>query len=1216
MKNHISPCNHPESYLSGSTVESMIDRSKELGCPYFAVTDHGTLASIIRAYIYCKEEGVKLIPGIELFFKDSDCDLARNTESEKIKYFKIIVHFKDQAAYQYVVKMISDQSKRKITIGENEHKIFNWNDLREISKYNVTITTSNVECMVSKHLLVGRADVGVAYYKRLKEIFGSDRFYPSILPFRHDRFWKTFVKTRLNNKIVNLPAYDRVETNIKGKNRPRVIDLTYSRETNVKLTHLYVNKIKHKIKDDCQDILSTQVINDFDMIPGGDVQIKANRFILALARQSGDYNKILINNYSYYATADDKVVQDMKLGEEKRIFQTQYVRSTEESRDYIKEELKLDNESINKFIENSYAWASNFDNFVLKYDYKLPYFEEPEKKLIQIIKDVGRMRWDDPIYVKQFKEEFDLLTKNGKINLIPYFLPIEDIYRFYKENGYLVGPGRGSSSGFLISYLIGITHVNPIEYELHSSRFLTLDRVQTNKLPDIDFDMEDRIPLVGRDGNGGYLFNKYGNKAAQISTRTLLRIKSAILDANRFVNGGKLEKEISDLSKSLPTTPQGVNDNEYIFGYNDNDGNYVQGLIDKSDDLRGYSEARPKEWDIVKRALSLSRQVGRHACAFIISNRPIEEDVPIMEIGGVKRVTQFEHKYCEFAGLVKYDFLVVDALKDIRVCMDHINKKNGDNIETGYFKHNGEKVFIWHLPQNKEVYDMLGNGETETVFQLNTTSATPFVKEIKPQSIMDCAIITSLVRPGPLGFKDEVTGRNMAEEYVERRYGRSGSEIPILEKLIPETHGTFVYQEDLVRIVKELANMSIIDAENVREFMGKKKMKLLESLKPKFIDGAIKKVDLETAEKIWSMMITFGGYGFNKSHAVAYSITSYACAFLKYYYPLEWWASILTNKDDKEINEVLYKYVKDMVLPPDVNLSNEEITIDYDNKKLRNKLSTISGLGKNTADKIISNRPYSSVYNFVKKKPCGESLSKKLVHVGILDSLFDKNDTLLTKMQKYEDASELVAYENKVGQYKKDAGELAKSEADASKLNRKIKSLKNLIEKGPIKGSVDNIYIALHPVTDYLLKKQIFPTMNLDLHKILTNHSKTMIFPRNGNYSIMDERGRENKLVSGEYLQTVDSSDVDGYDYFVTAGYVVNMEEFTYHGGAKKALKLIIDSSGYISEKVVWSDRETNELVYPKNLKKGSIAYFFYYKKEGKPYTNINNIIVENEGVL
>jgi DNA polymerase III alpha subunit len=854
---HINPCNHPESYLSGSTVETMIDRAKELGVGYFAVTDHGYMSSNLKAYYYGKDNGIKVISGVEIYFKDKDCPILNGKSLSNIKYFKLIIHAKDQEAHQKLVSLSSNYEKT-IVIGEKKHKTWTWADLEEISKYNVTICSSNVEDMVIKHMLMGKKEAGIAYFQKLNALF-KDRYYLSIIPFSYNKHWTELVQIKLSgNKVINLKATDRVETNKYDRGTAK--NLTYKKDGTDEFLHaIYINKIRYSVKPEHSKIISVKYVNDFQDIPDGDIQFKANRIAVAIAKQFNMLDKLLINDYSYYAQEDDKVVQDMKLGEENRIYQAQFMRSKQDV-DLTALELNYDD-----LAKNSVEWAKNFDSFVLKYDYKLADVgEDPVGQLMQAIKDTGRDKLlENPIYKKQFEEELKLLTDNGVLNLVPYFLPIVDISKHYNKNKKLVGPSRGSSGGFLLAYLCGVTHIDPIKYKLSSSRFLTLGRVKSGRLPDVDWDCEDRGLLVGEDGNSGYLERVYGDKFAQCSTRSLLRIKSAILDANRFVNNGKIEDSIQKLSKTLPNTPQGISDHDFVFGYTNNDGEHIEGLLEKSEALQEYATSRPKEWGLVKKALSLSRQVGRHASAFFISNSPIANTVPTMEVGGVKRVTQPDAKYCEKAGLIKYDFLVVSCLKDINLCLQKIAEKQGREYKTGYIKHNGIDTFIWDLPEDQGVYRDLWEGKTETVFQLNTSSVTPFVQKMQPKNIMELATLTSLIRPGPLDFIDEKTGRNMAEEYIERKLGRSKGGVPILDEMFPETYSTLVFQEQITRIAKEIGGMDDEQAEEVREAMGKKKVKLMEQIKPKFIGVAKEKVGIKTANDLWDMMATFGRYGFN-----------------------------------------------------------------------------------------------------------------------------------------------------------------------------------------------------------------------------------------------------------------------------------------------------------------------------------------------------------------
>lgn len=1211
MMNFISPINHTESALSGSTVSAMIKRTKELGLDYFAMADQGTMLACLKSYMKATSKGVKPILGVEIYFKDKNCDIIANTPAENIKYFTLALHAKDQDAYQALVKMVSED-KDKVQVGEQFFNLYNFEDLQNISKYNITVTTTDVESIVAKPLLVGRADISVKYYQKLKDIFG-DKFHPSLITYPYDKYWNALVRAEIGGITVDLPVDSMMATD--RFNKAKVAELA-GNHRHSEIKQLTINGVNFNVKPSHNKIGKASIINVFSDLPGGDVNANANKLILSLAMKHGDLDRILLSSYSFYAGAGDKVVQDMKLGSEKRFSHKQHMRTSEEAMEYLKS-IGVKQELVEKFIQNTHNWANLFSEFKLDYTYRLPNPEtdNPEKKLMEIIKEVGRMKWDDSRYTEQLKEEFKLLSQNGVVNLIPYFLPIVDVYKYYDDNGHLTGPARGSAGGFLISYLVGITHIDPIKYELSTSRFLTMDRVKQGNLPDIDCDLESREPLVGSDGNGGYLFERYGKRAAQVSTRTLLRVKSAILDANRFINGS-VQEEVAALAKSLPNTPPNTNDLEFVLGYEDDRGNHIDGLIDLDPKLKKYSEEHPDEWDIVIRALSLSRQNSRHACAFVVADRDIEDVVPIMEVGGVKRVTQPEHKECEWAGLIKYDFLVVKQLQDIKLAIEYINQKNNDDKERkpGWFSHKGQETYIWDLPEEQDVFNMLSRGETESVFQLHSVTATPIVMDVRPTSVVDCAVITSLGRPGPLDFIDEKTGRNMAEEYAARKRGESKSDLPILDEMLPETYGVLVFQEQITKLAKELAGMNVEDAENVRIAVGKKKKKLIDSLKPIFVEGASKRVGAETANTVWDMMETFARYGFNKSHAVAYSVISYACAYLKFHYPLEWWAAVLSNAPDKEINELYFKYVKDLLLPPDVNTSSEKMEIDYRENKIRNKLSIIAGLGNSTVDKIIEGRPYKDIKDFAAKKVCGPSMAKKLIRVQVLDSLFPPNTHLRDKFFMYDQAVATLKWEEKLADYDRQIAEA--SPEDREKIEKRKQKY---FDKGPKEVDYDDI-LDVGPKEELLIKKSIFPTMQMDLMSTLKKDSKLMVNEAEINgyrhYLVMGTnkftgKPTEYRVFTPQAFKRVDESDVNSDVYFAVPGYIMDAKEFSYKNGSRKALKILIDSSGYVSEKVLWPDYNTGELIYPESLKKGSIAWFFYSKKAGKPYTNIMDIVVE-----
>ena len=368
-------------------------------------------------------------------------------------------------------------------------------------------------------------------------------------------------------------------------------------------------------------------------------------------------------------------------------------------------------------------------------------------------------------------------------------------------------------------------------------------------------------------------------------------------------------------------------------------------------------------------------------------------------------------------------------------------------------------------------------------------------------------------------------------------------------------------------------------------------------MKPQFIAGAEGKVGKETAEKIWDQMETFGRYGFSIIHAVEYAHVTYACMFLKHYYPLEWWAAILTNASEKEITGKFWPYVKDMILPPDINLSGDTMVVDYKNEKIRAKLGIVKGMGEASIEPIVAGRPYSSIEDFVNKDVCGRSLAHKLIHVGILDSLFPGKASLEEKLKIYEDAYEKFLFSEKI---------------------RKAKEQGKKIPTGqPKSGTIPANYLNLHPLKDAAMKKAVLPSILIDFFSLGSKYSKVLAdFVKEPH--VINSRGFETKLLDGERLRRLDEIGPEALTkdiYVASTCYVVNAEEFAYQKGAKRALKLILDADGYVSEKVLWPDYDSGKLIYPPGLKKGAICTVFFRKKAAtdRKELSITGVVVETE---
>ena len=1205
MKNFVTPSSHPSSFLTGSTLESMIDRAKDLGTGYYVCTDNGYLTDTFKAYNYALKKQLKPILGCELYVSVSDCQFASKKKSEKIKYFTITLHAKNQKAYQYLVKKISDKKRQIIKILDHDFPLFGWQDILNFAEEDFTAVIGGPQCIVCKNLLVGNKVFAEAIFIELKNKF-KNNFYSSVVPMEFNKKWVTSSTfTFSNGQSASLDSSILAETDQAVNFRVSLEEVANKPDLHRTIRKVYVNGVGYNVN---KRIISAQNYKEFVSI-GQDISELYNSFISKVSKK---YDvKILINDYSYFAHRDDQLVQNLKLGEEVRLSTNNSMKSSEEAFSYLTNYYSA--EELGKFIENSYAWASNFDDFKLKYEYRL--VKESDNSLqstMDLIKKIGRFDINNVEHKKRLKHEIDVIHANGIVDLLPYFFPISKALNYYAFNGRVVGPARGSAGGSFLMYCMGITQVNPLKYGLFFSRFLTLGRIRKGTLPDVDCDFPDRELLVKA---GGFLDLNYKDRWSQVSIRTLMKLKSAVRDVNRFKKG-KVEDEIETFAKNLEATPQGISDKDFVFGYED-----TPGLIDRDPRLRDYINKRPEEWEIVKKTLGIPRQHGRHASAFVISDIPINEVIPTMKVSDSENITQYEAKEVEAAGLIKYDFLVVKCLNDIELAIKYINQKNGAvDLAAGYFLHNSKSTYIWDLDEESAVFNMLTEGKTETVFQLNTSSVTPFVQSMMPRSVEDCAVITSLVRPGPLEFVDERTGRNMAEEYVERRQGRSKGEMPILDDLLPETYGIMVYQEQITRVTKELTGWDDEKAEDVRIAVGKKQAKMIDELRPQFIEASAKigKVNAETAEVVWSMIEKFGRYGFNKSHAVAYSMIAYACAYLKHHYSLEWWAAVLSNAEEKEITEVLWPHVKKILLPPDINLSREEIVIDYETGTLRNKLSVLRGLGVKVAQNIIDNRPYLTVDDLIIKEVVGPALVRSLIHVGVMDSLFPKNTNLMEKMQQFENA--LSAWEYKKKMYQKSNKELnldldLLSFIEAAKVHSLTKRCRHKIPE----GKIDLKYAFMNPIKDYILKKSIFPTMPAKLYDVIKSSTKNVkLISSNGNSYVFNKKHEEVRLINGRTFQNIKDIPYQNNNRqvikFCIAGYVVESKEFAYKAGQRKALKMIVDIDGHMEEFVQWPDYETGILKYPENLKKNSVIFLFLHRKmdREKYHTNIDDIVVED----
>ena len=1198
---------HFETPMSGSTIDSIVSRAKALRRTRLMFTDDSYMSGFMKAYRIGKDSGVEVIPGCTLYIKDPGLSKMGIPYS----YMTLTVYCEDQPALSALNKIISTPSSVFINKHEDEIPLFTLSSLKSLSNHNIRIVLSGKDNLYFKLVSSGKRTEADKLFSILKEI-SRGKISVSLIAARLDKIHSKNISIKLQDgrKVsVDYNSYIDIGVVSKGKFtkfRTMASELIESGFEGKSLLAIYPNSVMVEMTS-CP-IVSATVEDLWTPIPKGCINSRCNTVMLEKARSSGV--PVLLSDSSYLSVETDKIIQDVRLEGMDLIQENLYMLSTSEIQARLID-MGFSLDEINKMILDTNSWVDSFPKVSLNLPWRLPVMTtEVDAKLRSLIDATGRMQWDNKEWVDRLDYELSVLRDNGKLNLLPYFFPLAEVFKEYRDSGRITGPSRGSVGGSLLAYVIGITHLNPLKYDLPFERFFSMDRILTKKLPDVDLDLPSRDILVGEDGSGGLLRKLFDGKYAQVSIRGTIRLKSAMLDVSRYFNNGSIDPEIQKITKILPAAPQGQSDKEYVFGMRDSDGSHIPGLIETNKDLQLYKAKFPKQWAIVEKALGISKQYGRHASAFIISDDPIDTVIPTMSIKGHGPVTQYEAKEAEAAGLIKYDFLCLLNLIDIETCISFINKKNNEQNPSGWFTHDGKKTFIWDLEDNDpKIAEMVEKGELETLFQIHTNSMRPHVLGMKPKSIMDFATVLALVRPGPLDFIDEKTGRNMAEEYIERRFGRSRSDIPELERVLPETYGVIVFQESLNKIAKVVGKMPGDRAEILRDHMCKKRKAKMLEMKPEFMKGAVETVGQDTAEKIWSMMETFAFYGFSIIHSVGYGMITYATAFLKAHYPLEWWAAVLSNADSKKIKDKYWRFARHLVAPPDINSSTEEITIDYARGKIINKLSVIKGMSAPVLKKIMENRPFRDIGDLVDKDILSDDLTIKIAQVGVLDSLFpDKDMTIIDKVVAVQDAIAQREYKTKIASYEE-----------------KIALGKKAKKPSPPPPSLPPEEVMSRGPYDMLaFQKTIMPSIDISVTDMFSDLSPMVRFKHpNGTFTVSDYRENSEKMVAvvrGDVVQKIDDESftlrqgMTGLAY-ACVGVVIQASEFSFGKGKGKAFKIQLDTDGYIRDVIVWPDYNTGELHYNKRIVAGAVILCYFYRKHDKNKSKLCHIELEHSPI-
>lgn len=610
--------------------------------------------------------------------------------------------------------------------------------------------------------------------------------------------------------------------------------------------------------------------------------------------------------------------------------------------------------------------------------YDVPQNLTPENYLSQLCYERIRNRYKEvtPEIKNRLDYELEVISKTG---FSTYFLIVQDFVNWAKREGIVTGPGRGSAAGSIISYILGITNIDPIQYNLLFERFMNPDRISP---PDIDLDFAD----TGRDRVLEYVRNKYGkDKVAQIITFGTMAARAAIRDAGRAL--GISYAFCDGLAKMIPFNPtQGMKEGWLIECMNN---------IDELKNIYKENAEAKKLLDAALKLEGVARHASVHACGVLITKDPLKNMVPLQfatgeETTGEVVVSQYEMHAIEDLGLLKMDFLGLKNLSIIENTLNLIKSRHGIDLNLDNIPHDDPNVF-----------KTLADGKTVGVFQLEGQGMTRYLKELKPTNIEDIIAMISLYRPGPMELIPSYIKRKHKKEVVTYLH-------PKLEPILKNTYGIAVYQEQLMQIAQALAGFTLAEADTLRKAIGKKIKSLLDEQKNKFVSRMVEnKIEKNVAKKLGELLEPFARYGFNRSHAASYAEVAYQTAYLKTYYPIEFMTSLM-NSDEKDTERIsfLIKEAEELgidVLPPEINTSFDGFTpeIGKDKPSIRFGLRAIKNVGSNVVRSIINERSENSEFvsltDFLERIPY-QDLNKKsmeaLVKSGALDKLGERSQML------------------------------------------------------------------------------------------------------------------------------------------------------------------------------------------------------------------------------
>ena len=879
---------------------------------------------------------------------------------------------------------------------------------------------------------------------------GEAKYYHLILLAKNQAGWKNLIQLVTISHLKGYYYKPRVDKNLLRQHQDGLIALSACITGEVAKLILQNNfSGAEKAALEYQEIFGKgNFYLEIGHHPGIKETIKANEGLKRLSAETGI--PLVATQDIHYVKPSDAEYHDIllavqtgnKLSDADRLTLKDddfYMRSPEEMAELFKD--------VPEAIANTEKIAAECNLELELGKIELPKFDVPNGKsasvyLRELVEERTSLRYPEltPGIKNRIEYELGVIEKTG---FADYFLIVQDFVNWAKDHGIVVGPGRGSAAGSIISYILNITDLDPLKYNLLFERFLNPDRIS---MPDIDLDFAD----TRRDEVFGYLEEKYGkDRVAHIITFGTMAARAAVRDAGRAM--GLSYGFCDQIAKLIP--------------FNNDLETALENISELKELYRNNPDAK-KVLDAAKNLEGVVRHASVHACGTVIAKEPLTEYMPIQYAPQDENtiITQFEMHSVEDLGLLKMDLLGLKNLTIIENTLRLVEENYGEKIDIN-------KILL----DDKKVFELLQAADTTGVFQLESSGMRRYLKELKPTELEDIIAMISLYRPGPM---------ELIPQYIKRKFGREKITYlhPLLEPVLKNTYGIMIYQEQLMAGARALSGLTLAEADILRKAVGKKIKSLMREQKEKVISGAIKNgVKKEIAEHFWTLIEPFDRYGFNRSHGACYAMIGYRTAYLRAHYPVEFYTSLL-NADAGDVERMAFliteaKKAKINVLPPDANKSASSFAPE--NKNIRFGLLAIKNVGENVVKAIVEERqrggPFKDFTDFLQRvdhKDLNKKALESLLKSGALDSLGLERNCGLANIEGIINFASALRKSKKTSQFSL----FGNASVSAGTLKLKSCQPASPQEKLVWEKELLGLYISDHPLNNY---KEIVEDYNI-----------------------------------------------------------------------------------------------------------------------------------------